>query len=70
MYKICAIQDFSKDIVLKASDLRTRYSLNFWDSIIIASAITGNCNILATEDLQDGLVIETTEIRNIFRTVA
>jgi predicted nucleic acid-binding protein len=67
MYKISTIQDFSKEIILSASELRQRYSLSFWDSIIVTSAIKSNCNILATEDMQDGLIIEHTEIKNIFK---
>jgi predicted nucleic acid-binding protein len=67
MYKISTIQDFSKEIILSASELRQRYSLSFWDSIIVTSAIKSNCNILASEDMQDGLIIEHTEIKNIFK---
>jgi predicted nucleic acid-binding protein len=35
---ICIIQDFSIDILLSASNLRGKYSLSFWDSILVASA--------------------------------
>jgi predicted nucleic acid-binding protein len=41
-----------------AFDLREKYSLSFWDSIIVASALNSNCNILASEDMQDGLRIK------------
>jgi predicted nucleic acid-binding protein len=67
MYGICAIQDFTKSIIMRASALRDTYSVSFWDSVIIASAIESKCNILATEDLQDGLIIENTTITNIFK---
>jgi predicted nucleic acid-binding protein len=66
MYKICTIQDFSKDIIILAFDLREKYSLSFWDSIIVASALNSNCNILASEDTQNGLKINDMIINNIF----
>jgi predicted nucleic acid-binding protein len=67
MYKICTIQDFSKNIILSASKLRESYSFSFWDSIIVSSAIGSNSNILASEDMQDGLKINNTTIKNIFK---
>lgn len=67
MCKISTIQDFSKEILFLASALRQKYSLSFWDSIIVASAVKSRCNILATGDLHDGLIIEHTEIKNIFK---
>ena len=67
MYRICTIQDISKEIVFDASELRETYSVSFWDSIIISSAIKSNCNILASEDLQDGLKIKNTVIKNIYK---
>jgi predicted nucleic acid-binding protein len=67
MYKICTIQDFSKDIIImSAFNLREKYSLSFWDSVIVASALNSNCNILASEDMQDGLKINNMIITNIF----
>jgi predicted nucleic acid-binding protein len=66
MYKICTIQNFSKDIIMLAFTLREKYSLSFWDSIIVASAMNSNCNILASEDMQDGLRINNMVINNIF----
>jgi len=66
MYEICTIQDFSKDIIMSASSLRQKYSLSFWDSIIVSSAIISNCSILASEDMQNGLKIKNTIIKNIF----
>jgi predicted nucleic acid-binding protein len=67
MYKICTIQNFSKDIIMSAFTLRGKYSLSFWDSIIIASALNSNCNILASEDMQDGLKINNMVLNNIFK---
>jgi len=54
-------------ILLLASQLRQRYSLSFWDSIIVASALGIGVSVLYSEDMQHGLVIEgQLEIRNPF----
>jgi predicted nucleic acid-binding protein len=47
--------------------LREKYSLSFLDSIIVASALNSNCNVLASEDMQDGLKIDNMIINNIFK---
>jgi len=39
---------------------------SFYDALIVASAITGDCRILWTEDLQHGRRIRNLEIRNPF----
>lgn len=54
--------------MLKACDLRTRYSLSFWDSQLVACALLAGCTVLESEDMQDGLVIEgALRICNPFR---
>lgn len=51
-----------------ASDLRTQYSLSFWDNLIIASALEAEVSTLYSEDMQDGLIIsEQIEIVNPFK---
>jgi predicted nucleic acid-binding protein len=65
--KTCTIQDFTKEIVLTASSLREKYSFSFWDSIIVGSALFSECNMLISEDMQNGLnVEEKLIIKNIF----
>ena len=66
MYKICTVQNFTKDIITLAFELREKYSFSFWDSVIAASALYSNCNILASEDMQNGLKINNMVIKNIF----
>jgi predicted nucleic acid-binding protein len=51
---------------MTAFALREKYSLSFWDSIIVSCALNSNCNILASEDMQDGLKIGNMIINNIF----
>ncbi len=45
-------------VMLRAVDLRRRYSLSYWDSMIASAALLSGATRLLTEDLQDGLWIE------------
>lgn len=47
-----------KTTLLKASVLRERLQLSFWDSLIVSSALLGSAEILYTEDMADGLLVE------------
>jgi len=54
-YNIVALD---KNTLLKASELRATLSLSFWDSLIVASALSGGAEMLYTEDMSDGLLVE------------
>jgi predicted nucleic acid-binding protein len=54
----CQIVKFDLIIWESASNLRNNYSLSFWDSLIIACALCAKANILYSEDMQDGLIID------------
>ncbi len=43
--------------LITAASLRLNYSLSYWDSLIVASAINSECSILYSEDMQDGLQV-------------
>ena len=44
-----------------------RYGLAVYDSMVVAAALRAGCNILWSEDMQDGLVVEAAlTIRNPF----
>jgi len=56
-------------IMLNASQLRDRYSLSFWDSLIVASALSASVSYLYSEDMQDGLLAATQlQIINPFKS--
>ncbi|MFO5494816.1 MAG: hypothetical protein ACLBM6_20290, partial [Cuspidothrix sp.] len=50
----------SLETIQYAAKLRDNYSLSFWDSLIVASAILGKANILYSEDMQHSLIINNT----------
>jgi predicted nucleic acid-binding protein len=56
------------DIYYKATELLNRFSLSFWDSVIVSAAILGGADILYSEDMQNELVIESVKIVNPFNT--
>jgi predicted nucleic acid-binding protein len=44
--------------VIKAIEVRRKYKLSHYDSVIVATALENNCQILYSEDLQHGLLID------------
>ena len=52
--------------ILRAMEIEKSYSLSFWDALIIAAAYSQNAQIILTEDLNDGQLIEGMKIQNPF----
>jgi predicted nucleic acid-binding protein len=44
--------------IKQACKLRANYHISFWDSLIIANALTSDAKILYSEDMQHNLTIE------------
>ncbi|MEA5620625.1 PIN domain-containing protein [Cronbergia sp. UHCC 0137] len=65
-YQIHHIIELDLNILLKSSTLRTKYLFSFWDSLIIASALSVNVNQLYSEDMQHGFTVEGLQIINPF----
>jgi len=51
----------------RALDIQSRYRFSFYDSLIVAAALTAGCSKLLTEDLQHGQRIEHLVIEDPFR---
>ncbi|MCY3928519.1 MAG: PIN domain-containing protein [Acidobacteria bacterium] len=49
-----------------ALSLHRRWRFSFYDSLIVAAALESNCNVLYSEDLQDGQEIESLTVANPF----
>jgi predicted nucleic acid-binding protein len=57
----------NEDTVKQALYIHSKYLFNYYDSLIVASALENKCEYLLSEDMSDGLIIEKTlTIRNIF----
>lgn len=52
--------------VLGAIGLHARSRLAFWDAMIVVAAAESGCDVLWTEDLNDGQLLEGVRIRNPF----
>jgi predicted nucleic acid-binding protein len=52
--------------VLRAIDLEKRYSVSFWDALIIDAAATADAALLLSEDLGHGQRYGTIEVRDPF----
>jgi len=60
----------SLDLFRHAWDIGDRYSLSWWDAMIVAAALIAGCNTLLSEDMADGLVVDgTLTIVNPFAAV-
>ena len=49
-----------------AQKIEVRYRISWWDSLIIAAAQLQDCEILLTEDLQDGMAFGSVTVRSPF----
>jgi len=52
--------------VLAAIDLQKQTRLSFWDAMVVRAAAESGCDILWTEDLNDGQTIRGVHVRNPF----
>jgi predicted nucleic acid-binding protein len=54
------------DDVIAAITLHKQSQLNFWDAMVVQAAAELHCDVLWTEDLNDGQVVRGVEVRNPF----
>jgi predicted nucleic acid-binding protein len=57
LYRKYLIVELNRSILLQASDLQISYHISYWDSLIIASALTAGATTLYSEDMHDGLIV-------------
>jgi len=50
----------SVDLFRRAWDVSDRYSLSWWDAMIVAAALIAGCQTLLSEDMAEGLVVDQT----------
>lgn len=44
--------------VLKAIEINSKFQYSYWDSLIISTAISENCSLIYSEDMQHNQTIE------------
>lgn len=52
--------------VLAAIDIHRRVDISFWDAMIVHSASSQGCEVLLSEDLNDGQIYEGVRLENPF----
>ena len=65
-YERYSVTDIKKETFLSACDIRDKYNISYYDSLILSSAINSKCNILYSEDMQHNQKIESLTIINPF----
>ena len=57
------------NILERAWRLEVRYSLSWWDALIVAAAQARDCRVLLTEDLQHGQTFGTVQVIDPFESL-
>ncbi|WP_207689032.1 PIN domain-containing protein [Desulfonema limicola] len=65
-YNKYTIIEFNNEIIKNASVIRQQQCFSFWDSLILSSALHSEAELLYSEDMHDGFIIESTTIVNPF----
>jgi predicted nucleic acid-binding protein len=63
-----AVVQVTPSIILASIAKHRRYSISFWDALIVQAAIAGGAQRIYSEDFQHGLEIEGVRIENPFLT--
>jgi predicted nucleic acid-binding protein len=58
LFSGCHIFSVVPDTLRYASDLVKQYNFQIFDAVIIASAIQSQCDVLYSEDMHNGLLVE------------
>lgn len=64
--RICGVEPVTLDTHLRGLDLAERHGFSVYDSMIVAAALLAGCEILYSEDWQDGQRIDALLISNPF----
>jgi predicted nucleic acid-binding protein len=54
------------EVILGAADIAAVHGLSIWDSVILAAAANSGCQLLLSEDLQDGFTWRWVTVANPF----
>lgn len=64
----CTMVTVTNDYPAKALEYHFKYSISYYDALMVIAAIEANCKYLISEDMQDGLIIDKKlQIVNIFK---
>ena len=66
VYSGLEVVEVSAALVLAAIDLHRLHTLSFWDALVVRAAEQAGCEILYSEDLQDGRRFGKLQVVNPF----
>ena len=58
------------ELVTRGLELHQAHTLSIWDGLIVQAALDAHCDVLLSEDLQDGRRFGDLEVANPFRPAA
>lgn len=61
------VQETTLGLLDRGLEIERRHRFNFWDCMIVAAARAQGCEMLWTEDMDDGRIVEGMRIANPFR---
>ena len=65
--KYCTVESVNLKTVKGALTLKKRYGFNYWDTLILSSALENNCKLIISEDMLHNQTIDNSlTITNIF----
>jgi predicted nucleic acid-binding protein len=56
----CDLRLVDLSVIRLAHRIKPQYRFSYWDSLVIASALDASCELIYTEDLQHGQLVEGT----------
>lgn len=62
-----SVQETTLALLDSGFAIHERHRFSFWDSMVIAAALAQGCNVLWSEDIDDGRIVEGMRIANPFR---
>lgn len=63
------LQPIKRRTLVRASELRLKHHFQYWDSLLLATALDAQCEIFYSEDLHNGMVLEGMTIVNPFESL-
>jgi predicted nucleic acid-binding protein len=62
----CQVTHITENTIKKALFLHEKYKYSYYDCLMLAAAIESNCEMIFSEDMQNGQIVENTlTIKNI-----
>jgi predicted nucleic acid-binding protein len=62
----CTVVPITEELPTLALSIMERYTLSYYDALIMATALSEECSVVLSEDMQHGLRILKTRIVNPF----